>query len=81
MFLSYLTQAHIMDRVAEETFIALGAAMGYWQGRTKTLLDDVGALRPTIFVAVPHTLDSIILVSPKTKAISSVFMTRFDGFM
>lgn len=59
MFLSYLPLAHIFDRVAEETFMSLGGSIGYWQGSPKTLLDDVGALRPTIFVGVPRIFDRI----------------------
>lgn len=59
VFLSYLPLAHIFDRVAEETFLGLGGSIGYWQGNPKTLLDDVGALRPTIFVGVPRIFDRI----------------------
>jgi long-chain acyl-CoA synthetase len=59
VFLSYLPLAHIFDRVAEETFLALGGSIGYWQGNPKTLLDDVSALRPTIFVGVPRIFDRI----------------------
>jgi AMP-binding enzyme len=59
VFLSYLPLAHIFDRVAEETFLSLGGSIGYWQGSPKTLLDDVGALRPTIFVGVPRIFDRI----------------------
>jgi hypothetical protein len=37
----------------------LGGSIGYWQGNPKTLLDDVGALKPTIFVGVPRIFDRI----------------------
>ena len=59
MFLSYLPLAHIFDRVAEELFLAISARIGYWQGSPKTLMDDVGTLRPTIFVGVPRIFDRI----------------------
>jgi long-chain acyl-CoA synthetase len=59
VFLSYLPLAHIFDRVAEELFLAISARIGYWQGSPKTLMDDVGTLRPTIFVGVPRIFDRI----------------------
>ena len=59
MFLSYLPLAHIFDRVAEELFLGLGAKIGYWQGSAKTLMDDVGELRPTVFVGVPRIFDRL----------------------
>ena len=59
VFLSYLPLAHIFDRVAEELFLAISARIGYWQGNAKALMDDVGALRPTIFVGVPRIFDRI----------------------
>lgn len=59
VFLSYLPLAHIFDRVAEETFLCIGGKIGYWQGSVKKLMDDVAALRPTIFVGVPRIFDRI----------------------
>jgi long-chain acyl-CoA synthetase len=59
VFLSYLPLAHIFDRVAEETMLSIGGRIGYWQGNPKLLLDDVGALKPTIFVGVPRIFDRI----------------------
>lgn len=59
VFLSYLPLAHIFDRVAEEALLAKGGSIGYWQGDVKQLMDDVGALRPTIFVGVPRIFDRI----------------------
>jgi long-chain acyl-CoA synthetase len=55
--LSYLTLAHILDRVVEEFALSVGAHIGYWQGDVKKLTEDIGALRPTLFVAVPRVLD------------------------
>lgn len=57
--LSYLPLAHIFDRTAEEMHIALGAAIGYWQGNTALLVDDIGALKPSIFIGVPRVYDRI----------------------
>ena len=39
--------------------LASGASIGYWQGNVKKLIDDIGALRPTIFAGVPRIYDRI----------------------
>lgn len=57
--LSYLPLAHIFDRVAEEMFLYLGGSIGYWQGDTTKLVDDIGALGPTMFIGVPRIFDRI----------------------
>ena len=59
VFFSYLPLAHIFDRVAEELFLHIRARIGYWQGDAKRLMDDVGALRPTVFVGVPRIFDRL----------------------
>ena len=58
-FISYLPLAHIFDRVTEDLFLCCGAAIGYWRGDAKTLLDDVGLLKPTLFAGVPRIFDRI----------------------
>jgi long-chain acyl-CoA synthetase len=57
VLISYLPLAHILERVAELLFFQQGAAIGYTQGILKELLDDIQALRPTYFPAVPRVLD------------------------
>lgn len=37
----------------------LGGSVGYWQGDTLRLVDDIGALRPTLFIGVPRIFDRI----------------------
>ncbi|KAJ0104791.1 hypothetical protein Patl1_17532 [Pistacia atlantica] len=59
VYLSYLPLAHIFDRAIEELFIAHGAAIGFWRGDVKLLLEDIGELKPTVFCAVPRVLDRI----------------------
>ncbi|KAL1222586.1 Long chain acyl-CoA synthetase 4 [Cardamine amara subsp. amara] len=59
VYLSYLPLAHIFDRVIEECFIQHGAAIGFWRGDVKLLLEDLGELKPTIFCAVPRVLDRV----------------------
>ncbi|KXZ49465.1 hypothetical protein GPECTOR_21g691 [Gonium pectorale] len=57
--LSYLPLAHIFDRVNEEWFLSIGAAIGYWQGDVLKLVDDVAALQPSLFLGVPRVFDRI----------------------
>ena len=37
----------------------MGASIGYWQGDVNKLLDDVGALKPALFLGVPRVFDRI----------------------
>ncbi|KAG8375103.1 hypothetical protein BUALT_Bualt10G0065500 [Buddleja alternifolia] len=59
VYLSYLPLAHIFDRVIEECFINHGAAIGFWRGDVKLLVEDIAELKPTIFCAVPRVLERI----------------------
>ncbi|XP_052170088.1 long chain acyl-CoA synthetase 4-like [Diospyros lotus] len=59
VYLSYLPLAHIFDRVIEECFIHHGASIGFWRGDVKSLIEDIGELKPTIFCAVPRVLDRV----------------------
>nr|GEV49596.1 long chain acyl-CoA synthetase 4-like [Tanacetum cinerariifolium] len=59
VYLSFLPLAHIFDRLIEECFINHGAAIGFWRGDVKLLIEDIGELKPTIFCAVPRVLDRI----------------------
>ncbi|XP_026401374.1 long chain acyl-CoA synthetase 4-like [Papaver somniferum] len=61
VFISYLPLAHIFDRVIEELLIHHGAAIGFWRGDVKLLIEDIGELKPSIFCAVPRVLDRIYL--------------------
>ncbi|GAX79708.1 hypothetical protein CEUSTIGMA_g7149.t1 [Chlamydomonas eustigma] len=59
VFLSFLPLAHIFDRVAEELMLSLGGSIGYYQGDVKKLVDDIAALRPTLFAGVPRVFERI----------------------
>eukprot|EP00798_Chlamydomonas_sp_ICE-L_P002723 gene2723-12596_t len=59
VFLSYLPLAHIFDRVVEELMMYFGSSIGYWQGDIKKLMDDIGALKPTLFAGVPRVFERI----------------------
>ncbi|PSC75938.1 acetyl-synthetase [Micractinium conductrix] len=57
--LSYLPLAHSFDRIIEELALCVGGHIGYWRGNVKLLMDDVTALRPTLFIAVPRILERV----------------------
>ncbi|OVA05727.1 AMP-dependent synthetase/ligase [Macleaya cordata] len=78
VYLSYLPLAHIFDRVIEELFINYGAAIGFWRGDVKLLIEDIGELKPTIFCAVPRVLDRIY--SGLTEKVSSGGFLRHKLF-
>lgn len=56
---SFLPLAHIFERIIEELALDCGTRIGYWQGNVKLLMDDVQALRPTLFIAVPRILERV----------------------
>ncbi|KAK9806148.1 hypothetical protein WJX72_003254 [[Myrmecia] bisecta] len=77
--LSYLTLAHILDRVVEEFALSVGASIGYWQGDVKKLTDDIAALKPTLFIAVPRVLDRVATgVQGKLKKKNAVVQWLFN---
>ena len=56
---SFSGAMHVLCRVGEELFLYMGCKVGYWRGEVTGLLDDVVALRPTIFSAVPRVFERI----------------------
>jgi len=74
--LSYLPLAHIYQRQVEIFCLRAGARIGYFSGTTDKLLDDIQALRPTMFAGVPRVFQKI---QDKTLAevSKSNFLRRF----
>lgn len=54
VYLSYLPLAHVLERLMHCGILEEGGRIGFYQGSTVTLLDDIKALRPTVFVSVPR---------------------------
>lgn len=59
VFMSYLPLAHVFDFFSENLFLFLGSKIGYYRGDQKTLVDDIGELKPTFFVGVPRVFERI----------------------
>jgi len=57
--ISYLPLAHIMERLISTAVTMTGGCIGYYQGDTTKLIDDLKALRPTIFPSVPRLWNRI----------------------
>ncbi|KDO34836.1 hypothetical protein SPRG_00897 [Saprolegnia parasitica CBS 223.65] len=58
-FLSYLPLPHVAEQVFQLFMIRHFGALGFYQGNTAKLLDDLAALRPTVFATVPRLLNKI----------------------
>ncbi len=57
--LSYLPLAHIFGRMADQTALAEGAAIGYFHGDITALVEDMKILRPTGLMSVPRLYNRI----------------------
>ncbi|KAI9318190.1 hypothetical protein BX666DRAFT_2026598 [Dichotomocladium elegans] len=77
IYISYLPLAHVFERVAQGLFVYRGAAIGYYQGDTAKLLDDIAELRPTVFCSVPRLFNRIydkVLAGVKAKGGVSAYL-------
>lgn len=52
--LSYLPLSHIFEQQSEALFLGCGGKIGFFTGDIKWLVDDLLALKPTIFIGVPR---------------------------
>ena len=68
VFIAFLPLAHILELVAENTIMAVGATIGYASSLTlsdtstgvaKGQMGDIRALRPTLMASVPLVLDRV----------------------
>lgn len=57
--LSYLPLAHIYEKLNVISLIHFGAAIGFYQGDVLKIMDDLDALKPTIFASVPRLYNRI----------------------
>ncbi|KAL7220477.1 hypothetical protein ACSBR2_013373 [Camellia fascicularis] len=59
IYMSYLPLAHIYERANQVTMAHFGVAVGFYQGDNLKLMDDMAALRPTLFCSVPRLYNRI----------------------
>ncbi|NXK94162.1 ACSL5 ligase, partial [Formicarius rufipectus] len=55
--ISYLPLAHMFERIVQTVMYSCGAKVGFFQGDIKLLVDDMKALKPTMFPVVPRLLN------------------------
>ena len=58
-YLSFLPLAHIFERLAITAVLCSGGAVGFSRGSPLLLVEDLQALQPTVFCAVPRLLSRI----------------------
>ncbi|XP_026872884.2 long-chain-fatty-acid--CoA ligase 1b isoform X2 [Electrophorus electricus] len=54
---SYLPLAHMFEQVVQGLIVIHGARVGFFQGDIRMLMDDLTALKPTVFPVVPRVLN------------------------
>ncbi|CAK9142527.1 unnamed protein product [Ilex paraguariensis] len=59
VYISYLPLAHIYERANQVLLAYYGGAVGFYQGDNLKLMDDMAALRPTVFSSVPRLYNRI----------------------
>ncbi|RQM21134.1 hypothetical protein B5M09_006513, partial [Aphanomyces astaci] len=57
--LSYLPMPHILEQIVQSVMISAKGRIGFYQGNTLKLTEDLVELRPTHFVTVPRLLNKI----------------------
>jgi long-chain acyl-CoA synthetase len=57
IIISYLPLSHMLEQVCHWCVLMFGGAVGYYSGDIAKLTDDLKALKPTIFPAVPRLLN------------------------
>ena len=57
--ISYLPLAHVYERCVVTQIILKGGAIGFFRGDVQGLLEDIQALKPTLFPSVPRLLNRI----------------------
>ena len=57
--ISYLPLAHVFERIVQAAIVNAGGRIGFYQGDTLKLLEDVAELKPTIFASVPRLYNRI----------------------
>ncbi|WJX72292.1 eukaryotic long-chain fatty acid CoA synthetase (LC-FACS) [Trifolium repens] len=58
VYFSLLPLAHVYDQIMATYCIFKGSSIGLWQGDVRFLMEDVHALKPTIFCGVPRVFKS-----------------------
>lgn len=80
IYLSYLPLAHILERAVVHVIISGGGKIGFYQGQVLQLMNDLGTLKPTIFVSVPRLFNRIfdkVMKGVETKGVLAQVLFRY----
>ncbi|KAH9258876.1 hypothetical protein BASA81_002940 [Batrachochytrium salamandrivorans] len=78
--LSYLPSAHLLERACAYLIYFEAGAIGYFQGKRETLMDDLANLRPTAFPTVPRLLNMIAdKIQSQVRSASKLKQTIFNA--
>ena len=72
-YISYLPLAHMYERVAQASMVAVGGRIAFFQQDIKFLLDALKEVKPTVFCTVPRLLNRIYAKVNETVEHSSPF--------
>ncbi|XP_047315309.1 long chain acyl-CoA synthetase 6, peroxisomal-like [Impatiens glandulifera] len=59
VYISYLPLAHIYERANQVMLAYSGSSVGFYQGDSLKLMDDIAVLKPTLFASVPRLYNRI----------------------
>nr|GEW64704.1 long chain acyl-CoA synthetase 6, peroxisomal-like [Tanacetum cinerariifolium] len=59
IYISYLPLAHIYERSTQVMLAYFGVGIGFYQGDSMKLMDDMVSLRPTVFFGVPRVFNRL----------------------
>eukprot|EP01117_Protostelium_nocturnum_P007056 TRINITY_DN2529_c0_g1_i1.p1 TRINITY_DN2529_c0_g1~~TRINITY_DN2529_c0_g1_i1.p1 ORF type:complete len:852 (-),score=368.62 TRINITY_DN2529_c0_g1_i1:252-2807(-) len=59
VYLSYLPLAHIFEKISITLLMGVGAKIGFYTGDARSLMDDIGTLKPTVLCGVPRVFERI----------------------
>eukprot|EP00256_Glycine_max_P041921 XP_006592120.1 long chain acyl-CoA synthetase 2 isoform X2 [Glycine max] len=79
VYFSFLPLAHVYDQIMETYCIYKGSSIGFWQGDVRFLMEDIQALKPTLFCAVPRVYDRVYAgISSKISSGGALQSTLFQ---
>ncbi|XP_068706539.1 long-chain-fatty-acid--CoA ligase 1-like [Montipora foliosa] len=76
--LSYLPMAHMFEQISQVMCFMYGAKIGFFSGNVRNILDDVRALKPTLFVSVPRVLNRVYDMTQKEVSSSPIKRLLFN---
>ncbi|CAB4381446.1 uncharacterized protein OCT59_028041 [Rhizophagus irregularis] len=86
--ISYLPLAHVFELANMAYMTYGGVSIGFYQGDTLKLLDDIAELKPTVFISVPRLLNRVydkVMAGVKVKGgiaqwmFNAAFNSKKDG--